>query len=82
MFMQAPPSEIHPSVLPLISMWNSPVPTALQALEVLDVCIYNASASTFVVTALQEIYENCLKLEGKTHEELVTQATTWRAKQC
>jgi hypothetical protein len=76
--MAAPATEIDPSMLPLIAKWDSPMPTALQVLEVLDICIYSALASSFAISALQSTYEGCLKIEGSTHEDVVKHATNWR----
>lgn len=76
-FLQAPESQLDPEMKPLIEKWNSPSPTALQVLEVLDKCIFCSLASGFVVSALQALYEGCLKKDGMTHEE-AEKLATWR----
>jgi len=52
-------------------------PKVIQIREVLDNCIYGGLASGFVVAALQMFYDDELKVEGITHEELIPLAT-WR----
>lgn len=76
-FLEAPESQLDPSLKPLIEKWNSPTPSALQVLEVLDLCIFSSLASGFVVNALQAMYQGCLAKDGTTHDELVKLAT-WR----
>lgn len=61
---------------PLIKRWDDPA-KAIQILEVLDICIHGALASSFVIKALQAMYDTALKNEGMTHEEMAKLAV-WR----
>jgi hypothetical protein len=65
-------SHMHP----LIQAWDEP-PKARQILEVLDNCIHGALASSFVITALQAMYDIACKREQTTHEEVIKDAP-WR----
>lgn len=55
-------------------------PSALQLLQVVDMCIYGALASKFVLKVLQFAYDDQLKVENKTHEEIVKDAAWRKAK--
>lgn len=68
--------ELDARMFPLIRKWDEE-PTALQILEVLDACIYGALASGFVVASLQLLYDAACKREGRTHEQVIADAT-WR----
>ncbi len=74
--LSAPESQLDAKMKPLIEKWGEP-PTAIQLLEVLDHCIHGALASSLVVKLLQLLYDDTLKAEGTTHEEVVKLAT-WR----
>lgn len=50
---------------------------AIKILEVLDTAIHGSLANGFVVNVLQIIYEQCLEMEGKKHEDMVPLAH-WR----
>jgi hypothetical protein len=76
LFLTAPDGQLDACMKPLIEKWDDE-PTSLQILEVLDHCIYSALASGFVVTVLQTMYDAALKVEGKTHEDNLVNAT-WR----
>lgn len=74
--LNAPDEQIDAKMKPLIQKWSDP-PTPLQILEVIDHCIHGSLASGVIVMGLQIIYENRLKAENTTHEEVVKLAT-WR----
>lgn len=74
--LTAPDSQLDARMKPLLEKWSDP-PTAIQVLEVLDHCIHGALGSSLVVKLLQILYDDALKAEGKTHEEVVPLAT-WR----
>lgn len=74
--LEAPDTQLDAAVKPLIKKWDDD-PTPLQILEVLDLCIHDALASDFTVTALQAVYDMQCKKFNTTHEEVVKQAT-WR----
>lgn len=76
MLLSAPPEHLDGSVKPLIEKWGE-APTSLQLLEVLDVCIYGAMASTFTVALLQNLYDFAVVDEGTTHELNIPLAS-WR----
>ncbi len=77
LLLEAPDTQLDPSMKPLIKKWNDCCPTALQVLEVLDQCINASLASGFVVEVLQRLYNEALRTEKSTHEEVVKLAT-WR----
>jgi hypothetical protein len=56
----------------------SPEPTALEVLETLDMCIHGSLCSSFEIKVLTMLYDQLLKAEGKTHEQVATDAS-WRA---
>ncbi len=69
-------SQIDARMHPMIRKWDDPA-RAIQILEVLDICIHDALASGFVVSALQAMYSAACKREGVEHEQVVKFAT-WR----
>lgn len=78
LMLAAPDTQIDECMKPLIEKWDDE-PTAYQILEVLDNCIYAALSTGFVVTVLQIAFDEALKREGKTHEEVYAYAETrWR----
>lgn len=62
----------------LVRKWDSP-PTSVQLLEVIDKCVYSSLTSSAVLYALQVLYDDTVKREGTTHDEVVKKAT-WRDK--
>jgi len=76
LLLEAPDSWLDRCVMPLICTWEGK-PSAIQLLELLDRCIHGALASDTMVLVLQMFYNQALKDEGLTHEQLVPQAT-WR----
>lgn len=66
---EAPASQLDASVRPMIEQWASP-PQALQVLEVLDRCVSASLASGFMVRFLDIIYNDALRREGTTHDEV------------
>ena len=75
-WLQAPEEQLDNSIKNIIrDKWDDD-PTAIQILEAVDHCVY-WGASLFVVTALNAYMQAALKREGKTFEELITEAT-WR----
>lgn len=76
LLIEAPDSQLDMSIKPLIQKWSNP-PAAIQILEVIDKCIFEALASTFVMVIFDGMYEDALKRESITHESLVPLAT-WR----
>jgi hypothetical protein len=76
--LQAPATQLDDVVKPKIEKWDDP-PTALQVLEVLDIVVYDALASSFVVKVLEVVLDMAIKRENTTYEAVVAQAT-WRKK--
>jgi len=74
--LKAPDSQLDATMLPYLQRWSDP-PKAIEVLEVLDHCIHGALASTLVVKLLQQEYQDALKREALTHDQLVPSAT-WR----
>lgn len=74
--LKAPPTQLDPSVFPLIATWDAE-PKAVQILEVLDHVIFASLGSGFVVNLLQTLYETALLGENTTHEE-VEKLAHWR----
>ncbi len=77
LLLSASDSQLDAAMKPLIAKWNEPTPASIQVLEVLDHCIHGSLASGFVIKVLQELYQNCLTTEGKTHEQNLS-AAIWR----
>ena len=76
LLLQSSDNQLDAKMFPYIQKWSNP-PTALQILEVLDVCIFGALASGFIVKLLQVLYDQRCQEENVTHEELAKLAT-WR----
>lgn len=76
LLLEAPDNQLDEQAKVFIRQWDE-VPTALQILKVLDICVHAALASSFAMSVLNVMYENALKAEGKKHEDLVPLAT-WR----
>lgn len=76
--LEAPDHHLDPVMKPYVEKWSDP-PTALQVLEVLDLCISDAMASGFIVTVLQALYDITCKEEKTTHDDVVKLAV-WRNK--
>lgn len=76
LLLQSSDTQLDPKMLPYIQKWSNP-PTALQILEVLDLCIFGALASGFIVKLLQVLYDQRCVEENVVHEDLVKLAT-WR----
>jgi len=76
LLLEAPDNQLDEQAKVFIKQWDE-VPTALQILKVLDICVYAALASSFTMSVLNVMYENALRAEGKKHEDLVSLAT-WR----
>ena len=74
--LKAPDTQLDASMFPLIQKWSTP-PTAVQILEVLDMCIHGALASGFMVTLLELGYDDACQREKTTHKDVVKLAT-WR----
>jgi hypothetical protein len=74
--LKAPEEHLAKSVKPLIEKWDHQE-TALQVLEVLDLCIHGALASTFVIQILQSLYDAALNNECTSHDETIEFAL-WR----
>lgn len=76
-WLEAPEEQLDNSIKNIIrERWDDD-PTALQILEAVDHCVYWGASSDFVVTALNAYMHAALKREGKTFEQLTTEAT-WR----
>ncbi len=75
--MSAPDSQLDASMKLKIQPWWEKEPTALQILEVLDQCVYEALCSDFMIRVFQTLYAAACKKENTTHEEVVKGAT-WR----
>lgn len=76
--LEAPDLHLDASVKPLIAAWYD-IPTSLQILEVIDMCIYGSLASGFVIKLFQAYYDQALVDENVTHESNVQHAK-WRDK--
>ena len=76
LLLSGPDSQLDANMRLLINKWSDP-PEPIQVLEVLDYCIHCGLASGLVVQVLQAIYDNILKNNFITHEEVVKLAT-WR----
>jgi hypothetical protein len=74
--LTAPDSQMDACLFPIIETWGDE-PVALQLLEIIDKAIYGSLMSGQLLYALQLLYEDKLKSEGKTHDDLVPLAT-WR----
>jgi len=74
--LKAPDSQLDVSMRPLIKKWDDE-PTALQILQVLDMCIFGSLASGFTVQLLQTMYDEAIRREGTTREA-VEKLATWR----
>lgn len=72
----APDSQLDNSIQQLIDKWSD-TPSSLQILEVLDRCIFGSLSSGFVVDVLERMLYETLKLENKTLEDILPNAT-WR----
>jgi hypothetical protein len=77
LFLNAPESQLDPSLRPLIEKWTDPCATSLEVLEVLDQVVHCGAGSGFVVMALTTMYDGLVAEEGTTHEENIARAT-WR----
>lgn len=74
--LSAPDSQLDAKVKPLIEAWSTP-PAPLQVLAVLDQCVHGSLASGVVVTILQILYEDSLRVANTTNEDVIKLAT-WR----
>ena len=72
----APDSQLDNSMQQLIEKWSD-TPSSLQILEVLDRCIWGSLSSGFVIGVLERMLYETLKLENKTLEDILPDAT-WR----
>jgi hypothetical protein len=77
LFLNAPESQLDPTLKPLIEKWSDPCATSLEVLEVLDQVVHTGGGSGFVVMALQTMYEGLCAEEGVTHEDNIARAP-WR----
>jgi hypothetical protein len=77
LFLNAPESQLDPSLKPLIEKWTDPCATSLEVLKVLDQVIFCGAGSGFVVMALQTMYDGLCLAEGVSHEQNEAKAT-WR----
>lgn len=76
LLLEAPDSQLDAKMRPYIEKWDEP-PTALQVLEVWDYCVHGSLASSFVLIALECLYDTAIAREGITREAVESQAT-WR----
>lgn len=76
-WLEAPVEQMAGVIKNIIREKWDDEPSAIQILEVVDHCVYWGASSDFVVTALNAYMHIALKNEGKTYEQLVTEAT-WR----
>ena len=74
--LEAPESEIDPSILGLIEKWDEPA-TPLQILEALDMSVHYAAASDFAIGVFQVILDQALARENMSYDEVVAKAV-WR----
>jgi hypothetical protein len=72
----APSNHLDPIALAKINIWDD-MPSSIQVLEVLDMCIYGSLGSALTVAVLQALYDMLLKMENITHEDNL-QFATWR----
>ncbi len=75
-WQMAPNDEVDSTLQPLIALWDDE-PTSIQLLEILDRAVNEVKASFFAISTLNVIYMLTLEAEGKTHEQVVEQAS-WR----
>lgn len=73
-----PDRELDPKVKETIRKWNNP-PTALQILEVLDMCVHGSLTNALVIKVLETLLEKTIEKEKTSYEEVVSKAT-WRNK--
>lgn len=76
MLLAAPDAQIDASAKALLVKWDEP-PKALQILELLDHCVFCASASAYAINVLDIILDITCSAEGTTREKVV-QLATWR----
>jgi hypothetical protein len=76
LLLTAPDSQLDASMVELVKSWSDP-PTAIQVLEVVDLCVFGSLASGVLVTLLQYELEDAFKREGTTLKEVLKLAV-WR----
>jgi len=76
LLLEAPEGQLDASMKDLIKNWAIPIPS-IQILEVIDKSVNASLASSFVIFALESIYNDALSRENISHEEVVKLAT-WR----
>jgi hypothetical protein len=75
---QAPHEEMDPCMLPrLQALADATPPKADDVLHVLDDCVHNALCSDFCIRALDILWRELLKNEGRTVEQSFA-AAVWR----
>ena len=72
----APHGEIDTFAVDKMKTWGE-LPSSLEVLEILDMCIYGALASPIAITAIKQLYSYLLESENKTHDDNVPYAH-WR----
>jgi hypothetical protein len=78
LLLDAPPRHLDPQMVDMVREWPD-TPSALQVLEVLDLCVRGSLASPMVVMALEIAFTEAIKHEGTTQEQVVAMADTlWR----
>lgn len=60
----------------VIRTWSTPY-KAVELLHTLDVAVYGGGASPLIMTLLETLLREAIKIEETTYEEVVKQAT-WR----
>jgi len=74
--LEAPGSQLDPALRKKLLAWSVP-PRALEILEVLDLCVHGGLGSGFVVSLLDMMLQDAIRVEGTTYEAVVALAT-WR----
>lgn len=69
---------IDPSTFETFNKWHDP-PLAVEILEMLDKCVYNALCSDFVIFIMRFELEKAIERENTSYEDVVKIAnSTWR----
>ena len=74
--LEAPGSQLDPALRKKLLAWSVP-PRALEILEVLDLCVHGGLGSGFVVSLLDMMLQDAIRVEGTTYEAVGALAT-WR----
>jgi len=76
-WLEVPDSQMAEVIKDIIREKWDDEPSAIQILEAIDYCVHYGASSDFVVSVLDGYMHAALQCEGKTFEELISEAT-WR----